>query len=78
MSPRREGKTRCLAMLVPGLAATIATAGTSHGALLDYAWSGHGGGGDALSDEHHRCQLLPDRHCGRIATVGPPGLDDRH
>jgi len=26
-------------MLVPGLAATIALAGASHGALLDHAWS---------------------------------------
>jgi hypothetical protein len=36
-APRRQDGV-ALAMLVPGLAATIALAGASHGALLDHAW----------------------------------------
>jgi hypothetical protein len=40
--PGREDGV-ALAMLVPGLAATIALAGASHGALLDHACSGHAG-----------------------------------
>jgi hypothetical protein len=35
-APRRQDGV-ALAMLVPGLAATIALAGASHGALLDHA-----------------------------------------
>jgi hypothetical protein len=40
-------------MLVPGLAATIALAGASRGALLDHAYTGHAG---VLAASHQQRQ----------------------
>src|ERR1700677_3299995 len=54
-------------MLVPGLAATAALAGASHGALLDHAWGGHGCDATASIDEQP-----PDRPTDEIGLAATP------
>ena len=70
LTVRRRQDGVALAMLVPGLAATIALAGASRGALLDHASSGHVAVA-AASVEHRRprrlVQLWFARQCLSVA-----------
>ena len=64
--PRRQDGV-ALAMLMPGLAATIALAGASRGALLDHAYCSHPGVTTAS-----QCEPRPDRRRARDRIRGNP------
>jgi len=60
-------------MLVPGLAATIALAGASHGALLDHAYTGHADAVTALlcDRRRHRPRARTRDRCEAMTRVWP-------
>jgi hypothetical protein len=64
-APRRQDGV-ALAMLVPGLAATIALADASRGALLDHAYTGHASATAASVRHQERtavCRRAPSGAC---------------